>query len=75
MDTQIKEIVAKQLGISIDKITNDMELIKDLNADSLDTVELMMTIEERFGIDFQEDDVEGLSTVQSVIDFVKKFSK
>jgi acyl carrier protein len=74
MEDQIKKIISKQLGIKIDKITNDQDLINDLKADSLDTVELMMSIEEQFGIDFAEEDVGSLSTVQSVIDFVKRLS-
>ena len=74
MEDQIKKIISKQLGIKIDTITNDQDLINDLKADSLDTVELMMSIEEQFGIDFTEEDVGSLSTVQSVIDFVKRLS-
>lgn len=70
MEDKIKQIISKQLGIKLETISNDQDLIKDLRADSLDTVELMMTIEEKFNIDFNEDDVGGLSTVQSIIDFV-----
>ena len=71
MEDQIKKIISKQLGIKIDTITNDQDLINDLKADS---VEVMMTIEEQFGIDFTEEDVGSLSTVQSVIDFVNRLS-
>ena len=74
MEDQIKKIISKQLGIKIDTIANDQDLINDLKADSLDTVELMMTIEEQFGVDFTEEDVGSLSTVQSVIDFVNRLS-
>jgi acyl carrier protein len=74
MEEQIKQIISKQLGIKLDSISNDQDLINDLKADSLDTVELMMTIEEKFGIDFDEEDVSSLSTVQSVIDFVTRLS-
>lgn len=72
MEEQIKQIISKQLGIKLDTITNEQDLINDLKADSLDTVELMMTVEEKFGIDFDEVDVSNLSTVQSIIDFVTK---
>ena len=75
MEEQIKKIISKQLGIKIDTITNDLDLIKDLSADSLDTVELMMSIEEKFDIEFSEEDISSLSTIQSIIDFVNKLSK
>lgn len=74
MEEQIKQIISKQLGIKLDSISNDHDLINDLKADSLDTVELMMTIEGKFGINFDEEDVSSLSTVQSVIDFVTRLS-
>ena len=74
MEEQIKQIISKQLGIKISELSNEKDLIKDLKADSLDTVELMMSIEEQFGIDFDEEDVSNLSDVQSIIDFVKKLS-
>ena len=69
-----KGIVAEQLSISADEIKNESSFIDDLGADSLDTVELVMALEEEFDIEISDDEAENISTVQSAIDYINKNS-
>jgi acyl carrier protein len=68
--TKIKEIVADKLSISEDQITEDASFIDDLGADSLDTVELVMALEDEFELDIPDEDAEKLTTVGKAIDYV-----
>ncbi|MGI5935895.1 MAG: acyl carrier protein [Oscillospiraceae bacterium] len=67
----IRRLLAEQLEISEDSITLDTNIIEDLGADSLDVVELIMSIEEEFGIVITSDNVSDLYTVRQVVDFIK----
>ena len=55
---KIKALIAEQLGVDIEKVTNEASFIEDLGADSLDTVELVMALEEEYGVDIPDEDVE-----------------
>ncbi len=72
---KVKSLIANQLGISEDKITEQSRLIEDLGADSLDTVEMLMTLEEEFGIAIPDEEAMTLSTVQSIVDLIDKHKK
>ena len=70
IEERVIKIVAEQLGSGEDEITNESSFIDDLGADSLDTVELVMTLEEEFDIEIPDDDAEKIATVQAAIDYV-----
>ncbi|HJL81878.1 MAG TPA: acyl carrier protein [Gammaproteobacteria bacterium] len=70
IEERVKKIVAEQLGSGEDEISNESSFIDDLGADSLDTVELVMALEEEFDIEIPDDDAEKIATVQAAIDFV-----
>ena len=70
IEERIKKIVAEQLGSGEDEITNESNFIDDLGADSLDTVELVMALEEEFDIEIPDEDAEKIATVQAAIDYV-----
>ena len=74
VDERVKGIVAEQLGISVDEINNESSFIDDLGADSLDTVELVMALEEEFDIEISDEEAENISTVQTAIDYINKNS-
>jgi len=67
----IKQIVAEQLGVDIASVQNDHKFISDLGADSLDTVELIMKIEEHFKLEISDVDAENINTVQDAINYVQ----
>ena len=68
-------MLAQQLDISADSITPQSEVVKDLGADSLDVVELMMDLEDEYGITLPEGDVEKIKTVQDIVDMMEKLAK
>ena len=68
---KIKKIVADHLGIEEEKVTEEASFIDDLGADSLDTVELVMAFEEKFGIEIPDDAAETIQTVKNAIDFIE----
>ncbi len=70
IEERVKKIVAEQLGSGEDEISNESSFIDDLGADSLDTVELVMALEEEFDIEIPDDDAEKIATVQAAIDYV-----
>ena len=73
---KIKEIIAEQLGVKKEEVTDNAKFINDLGADSLDTVELVMAFEEAFGIEIPDYEVEKLITVGSVLKYIEeKFGK
>ncbi len=67
---KVIEVVIDKLGVEEDKIVPDASFIDDLGADSLDTVELIMQLEEEFGIEIPDEDAEKITTVQSAVDFI-----
>ena len=70
--SKIKKIVADHLGIEEEKVTEEASFIDDLGADSLDTVELVMAFEEKFGIEIPDDAAETIQTVGDAISFLEK---
>ena len=68
---RIKKIIVEQLGVNEDQIKPEAKFIEDLGADSLDTVELVMALEEEFGTEIPDEDAEKLQSVGDVIKFVK----
>ena len=71
VEAQVKQIVVDHLGIDQDKVTPESKFIDDLGADSLDTVELVMAFEEKFGIEIPDDAAETIQTVQNAIDYIQ----
>ena len=70
IEQQVKSIVAEQLGVKEEEVTNEASFVDDLGADSLDTVELVMALEEEFEIDIPDEAAEKISTVRSAVDFI-----
>ena len=70
--TKLQNIVGLQLGIEPSKVRPEADFSKELGADSLDVVELVMAIEEAFDIEIPDEDAEGISTVQDAINYVNK---
>ena len=69
IEEQVKSIVAEQLGVKEDEVTPAASFVDDLGADSLDTVELVMALEEEFETEIPDEDAEKITTVQQAIDF------
>lgn len=69
---KVKEIIANELGVERDKVTEDASFVEDLGADSLDTVELVMAFEEEFGIEIPDEDAEQMQTVGDAIDYLSE---
>lgn len=72
IEAQVKEIIVEQLGVDPEKVTTDAKFIEDLGADSLDTVELVMTFEEKFSIEVPDEDAEKLKSVSDVVNYIKE---
>ena len=71
IEERVKKIVVEQLGVSEEDTTNEASFVDDLGADSLDTVELVMALEEEFETEIPDDEAEKITTVQLAIDYVK----
>ena len=69
---KVKEVIIDKLGVEEDAINTNAHFVNDLGADSLDTVELIMELEEEFGIEIPDDDAENMMTVGSVVDYIEK---
>ena len=74
VEKRIKEIVAEQLGVEGSQVTNEASFMDDLGADSLDTVELVMALEEEFDIEISDENAEKIQTVQDAIDYITEHS-
>jgi acyl carrier protein len=72
IDERVIAIVAEQLGVNKDQITTETSFVNDLGADSLDTVELVMELEEEFDINIPDDAAEKIQTVGEAIEYIKK---
>lgn len=71
IEKQVKKIVIDHLGIEESKVTPESKFIDDLGADSLDTVELVMAFEEKFGIEIPDDAAETIQTVKDAINYIE----
>jgi acyl carrier protein len=74
IEERVKKIVSDQLGKSLDEIQNDSSFVDDLGADSLDTVELVMALEEEFDLEIADEDAEKISTVNEAVEYVNSNS-
>ncbi|MDE1462628.1 acyl carrier protein [Spartinivicinus poritis] len=72
IDERVKKIVCEQLGVKEEEVTNGASFVDDLGADSLDTVELVMALEEEFETEIPDEEAEKITTVQEAIDYVIK---
>jgi len=75
VEARVKSIVAEQLGVDAEKITNESSFIDDLGADSLDTVELVMALEEEFDTEIPDEEAEKITTIQQAIDYIMEHIK
>jgi acyl carrier protein len=75
LEEKVKKIIIDQLGVDEAEVTAEAKFIDDLGADSLDTVELVMALEEEFGIEIPDEDAEKIATVQNAITYIKEHKK
>ena len=75
IEERVRNIVVEQLGVKEEEVTSEASFVDDLGADSLDTVELVMALEEEFECEIPDDDAEKITSVQQAIDYVKAHSK
>ena len=75
IEQRVKKIVAEQLGVNESEIKNESSFVDDLGADSLDTVELVMALEEEFDCEIPDEEAEKITTVQQAIDYVSAHLK
>ena len=74
IEDRVKKIVSDQLGNSLDEIQGDSSFVDDLGADSLDTVELVMALEEEFDLEIADEDAEKISTVNDAVEYINSNS-
>lgn len=74
IEEQVRNIVAEQLGVKEEEVTADASFVDDLGADSLDTVELVMALEEAFECEIPDEEAEKITTVQQAVDYIKERS-
>ena len=70
VEERVKKIVVEQLGVSEDEVKTESSFVDDLGADSLDTVELVMALEEEFDTEIPDEEAEKIATVQNAIDYI-----
>lgn len=75
IEAKVKKIISEQLGVPEGDVKQESSFVNDLGADSLDTVELVMALEEEFGVEIPDEDAEKIATVQSAIDYIKAKQK
>ena len=71
IEDRVKNIVVEQLGVKEEEVTSEASFVDDLGADSLDTVELVMALEEKFDTEIPDEEAEKINTVQAAIDYIK----
>ena len=74
IEARVKKIIIEQLGVKEEQVTNEASFIEDLGADSLDTVELVMALEEAFELEIPDEDAEKITNVQQAIDYIMSHS-
>ncbi len=72
VEDRVKEIIVEQLSVEAEKVVLEASFINDLGADSLDTVELVMAFEEKFGLEIPDEDAEKITTVQEAISYIEE---
>ena len=70
IEARVKKIIIEQLGVKEEQVTNEASFVEDLGADSLDTVEQVMALEEEFELEIPDEDAEKITTVQQAIDYI-----
>ena len=75
IEQRVKKIVAEQLGVNEADVKNESSFVNDLGADSLDTVELVMALEEEFDTEIPDEEAEKITTVQQAVDYIKAHAK
>ena len=75
VEEKVKNIIVEQLGVDMESVTPEASFIDDLGADSLDIVELVMTMEEEFDLEIPDEDAEKITTVQNAIDYANTHQK
>ena len=69
---KVKELVAEQLGVSKESVTLESNIIEDLGADSLDVIEMLMTLEDEFGITIPDEKINEIKTVGQIVEIIEK---
>jgi len=72
IEERVKKIVIEQLGVKEEEVTNEASFVDDLGADSLDTVELVMALEEEFECEIPDEEAEKITTVQQAVDYINQ---
>ncbi|NIM19501.1 MAG: acyl carrier protein [Candidatus Latescibacteria bacterium] len=72
VEEKVKKIIEEKLSVNADQITNEARFAEDLKADSLDTVELVMALEDEFGLDIPDEEADKIKTVQDTIDYIER---
>ena len=75
IEARVKKIIAEQLSVAEAEVTNEKAFVADLGADSLDTVELVMALEDEFGIEIPDEEAEKITSIQQAIDYIKAHVK
>ncbi len=75
IEARVKEIITEQLGVDPSEVTPNASFVNDLGADSLDTVELVMALEEEFGMEIPDEEAEKIQTVGDAINYIKSHKK
>jgi acyl carrier protein len=71
VESRVREIISEQLGVAANEVTPQASFIEDLGADSLDIVELVMALEEEYGMEISDEDAEKIRTVKDVVDYIQ----